>query len=404
MMSLDTLEHEVDAGVLGAKEHVPFTGHVPAPALRRVLHVINGEHYAGAERVQDLLALGLPECGVEVAFACIKPDRFPDARRSQQAPCHLTPMANRLDLRPALQLARLVRQYGYDLIHTHTPRAALVGRAAAALAGVPMMHHIHGQTATEVGRRWRSRASALVERLSLKGASAVIAVSPSAGRYIAEHGVPAEKVQVVCNGVPTRPMLASKRPPSGVWTLGVVALFRPRKGLETLLAALAQLRNRGLPVRLRAVGSFESSEYRCEVLRRADQLGLAEKIEWTGFRAEINAELDQMDLLAFPSVLAEGLPMVVIEAMAAGVPVVGTRVDGVVDVIRPEIDGLLCEPADAAGLADAVARFVQGDADWATMRQTAWRRQREEFSDRSMARGMAELYRQVLSGRKRSSR
>src|SRR5437660_11751100 len=92
----------------------------------RVLHVVNGEHFAGAERVQDLLALKLPEFGVETAFVCLKPDRFPAARRSSTALYKLA-MRGRFDLRPAWQLARLIREEGFALVHTHTPRAALVG-------------------------------------------------------------------------------------------------------------------------------------------------------------------------------------------------------------------------------------------------------------------------------------
>ena len=101
-----------------------------APATLRVLHVVNGELYAGRERVQDLLAARLPEFGVEVAFACIKPDKFPTARRSQSTALVNLPMRSRFDLRPAWRLAKMVRQEQFDVIHTHTPRAALVGQIA----------------------------------------------------------------------------------------------------------------------------------------------------------------------------------------------------------------------------------------------------------------------------------
>ncbi len=109
----------------------PTTFTAPKPA--RVMHVINGEHYAGAERVQDLLALRLGEFGYEVGFACLKPGRFVGQRRSQSAPLYELPMRSRLDLRPARRLARLVRAYGYQLIHTHTPRAALDRQAGRVL-------------------------------------------------------------------------------------------------------------------------------------------------------------------------------------------------------------------------------------------------------------------------------
>ncbi len=375
-------------------DHAPLSA-----AAIRVLHVVNGEHFAGAERVQDLLALRLPEFGVEPAFACLKPNKFPAARRSQQTPLYLTPMSGQFDMRPARRLAKLIRSEGYDLIHTHTPRAALVGCVAARLAGVPMVHHVHGQTATEVSNRLRWRMVAMIERWAVSRAAAVIAVSPSAGRYIAAHGVPQSKVRVVANGVPAHASLAPRSTPHGVWTLGVIALFRPRKGLEPLLEALAALRQRGLPVRLRAIGSFETSEYEQAVHRCAERLGVADAIEWTGFRTNVSQEMSELDLLVFPSVLAEGLPMVVIEAMAAGTPVVGTRVDGVRDAVRDGVDGLLCEPGCVGELTEAIARMVGGDVDWQALRTAAWRRQRDEFSDQSMCRAMADVYRDVLVSR-----
>jgi glycosyltransferase involved in cell wall biosynthesis len=360
-----------------------------------VLHAINGEHFAGAERVQDLLALGLPEFGIETAFVCLKPDRFPAARRSI-TPLYKLPMSGRFDLWPAWRLARLIREEGLELLHTHTPRAALVGGIAARLAGVPMVHHVHGQTASEVGRRWMSWFNARVERFSLSHAKAVIAVSESAGRYIASHGVAAERVRVVSNGVPPSERLLPRVPPRETWTLATIALFRPRKGLETLLEAIGQLRRNSLSVRLRAIGSFETPEYERGIRALSARLGLDECVEWAGFRSNVVEELLATDLLIFPSLLAEGLPMVIIEAMAAGTPIVGSRVDGVADAVRDGVDGLLCEPGNAGELAAAIGRVVRGEIDWQDLRSNAWRRQHEQFSDRSMARGIAALYREIL--------
>ncbi|HEX4000246.1 MAG TPA: glycosyltransferase [Pirellulales bacterium] len=368
-----------------------------APVARvRVLHLINGEHYAGAERVQDLLALRLPEFGVDPELACLKPGRFPILRRSQFTPLHEMPMRGRFDLRPARRLAQLLRDEGFDLLHTHTPRAALVGHLAARLSGVPMVHHVHGQTATEVRRRWWTGLMARVERMCVARAAAVIAVSPSAARYIASHGVAESRLHVVPNGVPSHDTLSDRPLPSGEWTLGTIALFRPRKGLETVLHAIGLLRRRGFAVRLRAVGSFETLEYRDEVLRYATELDVAADVDWLGFQSDIDRQLAKMDLLVFPSVLAEGLPMVPLEAMAAGVPIVASRVDGVTDLVRDGIEGLLCRPGDAEDLADAVARFVRGESDWHVMRQRAYRRQKDDFSDRAMAATIAQLYHDVI--------
>lgn len=374
--------------------------HAAAPGeLLRVLHVINGEHYAGAERVQDRLAVRLPEFGYTVGFACVKPDRFDGMRSAQSAPLVKLPMRSRFDLRPARLLARLVRREGYQLIHTHTPRAALVGSLAAAQAGVPMVHHMHGQTSTEVARRWLSRLSAFVERTTVRRA-VTIAVSASLGRHLQAHGYAKRRVVVVPNGVAGPDRLPPPHTRAGnSWTIGTLAMFRPRKGIETLLEAIAALRSRGHDVRLRAVGGFETPAYEREVKQLAARVGLEAAVEWAGFRRDIEPELAAMDALVLPSLISEGMPMSLLEAMAAGVPVIGARVDGIVDVIRDGVDGLLAEPGDAADLARAIEQVIIGEIDVAALRETAFQRYTSQFSDRSMAAGVAAVYDVVLAGR-----
>ena len=115
----------------------------PAAKTARVLHVINGEHYSGAERVQDLLAQQLPRSGFDVGFACVKPGRFPVVREAIDAPLVELPMRGRLDLRVVKKLLQLIRHEQYELVHAHTPRTAVVGRLAAREAGVPLVRSLN---------------------------------------------------------------------------------------------------------------------------------------------------------------------------------------------------------------------------------------------------------------------
>jgi len=179
--------------------------------------------------------------------------------------------------------------------------------------------------------------------------------------------------------------------------LGTMALFRPRKGMEVLLEALAQLRAQGLPVRLRAVGGFETPEYERQLKSLCGRLGLDDVVDWVGFVRHVDRELARMDLFVLPSLFGEGLPMVILEAMAAGVPVVATRVEGAPEAIREGRDGELAEPDNARSLAGAIARVVRGESDWASLRASALARHAEGFSDRKMAEGVAEVYDRVLS-------
>jgi glycosyltransferase involved in cell wall biosynthesis len=363
----------------------------------RVLHVINGEHYSGAERVQDLLAQRLPDHGYEAAFACLKPGRFATMRTYQDAKLFDLPMGSRLDVRVARNISKLVQAERFAVIHTHTPRAALIGAIASKLSGVPLVHHVHSPTSNDSTRRVINNLNAKVERAALRRASAVIAVSQSMGAYAEREGVPWGIVHVVPNGVPVQGALIEKQPPRSTWTIGSVALIRPRKGFEVLLETISQLKREGAPVRLRAVGAFETAEYEIELKRRATELGLDDLIQWTGFTRDVRNELAKMDLFVLPSLFGEGLPMVILEAMAAGVPVIGTDVEGTPEAICDGVDGLIVPPGDASALASAIRRIINGQAKWHELRTNAYERQAEQFSDAAMAAGVARVYRQVLA-------
>jgi glycosyltransferase involved in cell wall biosynthesis len=363
----------------------------------RVLHVINGEHYSGAERVQDLLGLCLPELGVDVGFACVKPGKFASARQSVRCPIHDAAMGSRFDLRAAWRLASVVRREQYQILHAHTPRSLMVARAAAALTGTPLVYHVHSPTSRDTTHSLRNWLNSAAERWSLSGVGKLICVSNSLGEHMRSQGFAPELIRVVPNGVPCVSDVAPRATPGGTWTIGMVALFRPRKGLEVLLTALAKLRSQGHDVRLRAIGPFETSEYEAAIRKLVDELELAPHIDWIGFTREIPAELNRLDLFVLPSLFGEGLPMVLLEAMAAGVPVVSTNVEGVPEAVRDGIDGLIATAGDADSLAAAIERVVTGQCDWQAIRASALERQRERFSDRSMAAGVAAVYRELLS-------
>ena len=134
-----------------------------------------------------------------------------------------------------------------------------------------------------------------------------------------------------------------------------------------------------------AVGSFETPDYERQVKRLASQLLLDSAIDWTGFARDIDREMAQMDLFVLPSLFGEGLPMVVLEAMSAGLPVVASAVSGVPEAIRDRCEGLLVEPSRPIDLADAIAQFVHGDVSWQSVSSAALLRHGECFSDVRMA-------------------
>jgi len=361
----------------------------------RVLHVINGEFYSGAEKVQDVLAQRLPEFGFQVGFACIKPNLFPRVRQSR-GPLTEIPMRCAVDFARCFDLATCIRKGRYKIIHTHTPRTCVVGRLAAALTNVPMLHHMHSPTIRDTLHRRRNIVNALVERLSLVGVGHIIAVSESLKRYLVTLKFPRTHISVVHNGVPERGDLVRRPTPINLWTIGIVGLFRPRKGVPVLLNALAYLKEEQFPLRLIAVGPFETLAYETKIKQLANRLGLDDKIEWLGFTEDVDSKLAQMDMLVLPSLFGEGLPMVMLEAMAAGVPIVASEVGGISEAVRNGHEGLLVKPGNPRELAVAIKRIITGDVDWQALRTRAHRRHAQVFSDRRMARGIAAIYNRML--------
>ncbi len=366
----------------------------------RVLHIVNGEHFAGAERVQSHLGRCLPRYGVKADFACVKPGRFADAvdaAQSKWGTAHRVPMRNRYDLSVAQKIAKLARRGGYELLHAHTPRTAMLTAIAARLSGLPWVYHVHSPAARDSSKGMLNWINSQIERQSLTNCNHLITVSNSLRDDCILAGYHPKRVSVVRNGVPAIYYERAAEPqPGGHWVLGMVALMRPRKGLEVALEAISILRQRGLDVSLRCIGPYESQQYRDAIDQQLDRLQLGDRVEQIGFQDDIPLALSQLDALILPSLYGEGLPMVILEAMAAGLPVVATAVEGTPEAIQNYVDGLLAEPGSAFSLADKIEALVSGKVHWQAMSRSARQRHSEVFSDWAMSQGVANVYRQLL--------
>ncbi len=367
--------------------------------LTKVLHLINGEHFAGAERVQDLLALALPEFGYQASFACVKPGKFPKVRQSDSPLYELT-MRNKFDFSCYRNVVSLIKENDYRVLHAHTPRSLLIASLAARKADCSLVYHVHSPVGRDSCRGVTNWLNTKIESWAIRRVDQMICVSNSLKGYMQnELGHSPDRLSVVINGVAVVDDLPPRDPPSAnqTWTIGTMALFRRRKGVEVLLESLAELRNRNVNVHLRAVGQFETPEYEAEVMKLVDRLGIADMITWTGFQTNVNEQLRQMDLFVLPSLYGEGLPMVVLESMANAVPVIASNVEGIPEAVRDEVDGLIFEPGSATDLADKVESIVGDSSRWEEMSSNAFTRQREKLSDTSMAQGTSEVYDRLLS-------
>lgn len=367
----------------------------PKTAAVKVLHLINGEHFSGAERVQDLLAQALPEFGYEVGFVCLKAKKFPEVRNSR-TPLFELEMKSKFDFKCYKRLVEMVEDNDYQIIHAHTPRTLMIGSMAAKKIGCPLVYHVHSPVGRDSNRGLMNQMNTWMEKFSLRRVDRMICVSNSLAGYMQELGHSPDKLRVVANGVAPLPAVSPRTAPNSVWTIGTMALFRPRKGTEVLLDALKVLKQNGVAVKLRAVGPFETPEYEKEIMAHVDRLDIADMIEWTGFQTDVDDQLKQMDVFVLPSLYGEGLPMVVLEAMANAVPVVASNVEGIPEAVRDGVDGLIFEAANADDLAEKLTSLIGNDSRWVGMSQSSLNRQREKLSDTAMAKGAAEVYDELL--------
>lgn len=365
--------------------------------MKKILHIINGEFFAGAERVQDLLALRLPEFGYECGFVCLKDGVFAKSRRSI-VPLHVISMQSKLDVSVVSRVSKIAIDGGYSAIHTHTVRSALIGKLVATRTKLPLVHHVHSPASRDTESKLRNYPNTMVEKyLIFKSAKKLIAVSSCVEQYLLALGVDSKKIAVVPNGVPIIRDYPVWTEPSAKWTIGVVALFRPRKGINILLKAIRQIIDSGVAVCLRGVGAFETPEYESQIKQLVIDLKLQEYVHWTGFTSDVHKEMESMHIFVLPSLLGEGLPMVVIEAMSVGIPVVASDVEGIPEVISSLDYGVVVPPNDVNALSKGIQQLIKNHFSIPKLVVSAHRRQGEFFSDVSMARKLAVVYDEIFT-------
>jgi glycosyltransferase involved in cell wall biosynthesis len=331
----------------------------------------------------------------------VKPGKFPELCDLDPQRIWLEPMQSRTDLRLVPRLVNRIRQQGIELLHAHTPRTAWIASWIARKTGLPWVYHVHSPAARDSTRPLRNRINGWVERIALRHASRLITVSESLRQEWLLSGWNPFRVITIPNGVPEQsPIDPIDRIDRRTWRLGMVALIRPRKGLEVLLRAMHLMKQQGIrgdAVSLEVIGDFESETYRQSILGLTESLGLTRDVHWRGFVKDMPRVMRELDALVLPSLFGEGMPMVVLESLALGIPVIASRVEGTPEVVRDGQEGCLTAPSDPTGLADAIARMTQDRDTWYFYSQRALHRHRTQFTDAQMTHRVAQTYTWALA-------
>lgn len=371
----------------------------------RIVHLVISGDVAGGQLVALELLRASRRRGDHVAFVAPGPGPFADLVRAEGVTVHTVDVGRTFRLGGLLRLVRILREERADVLHTHTAVAAnILSRLAGRLAGAAVVSHAH---AHPTFRRQPLAAAAmrLADNATARLAARCIAVSESVRGAYVRQGYPAGLVVVVPNGVavpdgeegtgagagPAAPagLRAELGIPAGAPLLGEIGRLCPQKGQPELIAAVAQVP--GVHAVLVGDDLEQGGAYRDELVAQAEALGVRDRIAFVGYRPAAERLIADLDALVLPSWI-EGMPLVVLEAMARGKPVIATAVGGIPEVVEEGVTGLLVPPGDPARLAAAIAELLADPERARRMGEAGLARVRERFSIEAMCRGVQEVY------------
>jgi glycosyltransferase involved in cell wall biosynthesis len=292
----------------------------------------------------------------EIAVACEGEGYLVDELKKRRIPVFPLSLSNRPDPRALLSTYKLLKRWRPDLVHTHGGTAGFFGRAASFLARVKaVVHTYHGIHYLHYPQSFQRWIFLRADRLLLRLTDRLICVAESDREIGLRVGVVArDRCVVIHNGIDTSLYTPRPKERTGAGRrIGTIGRLHAQKGQEFLLRALPEVLREHPDVRCEIIGE---GEIRGELEDLAKSLGIQKSVDFLGERTDIPELLCSLDVFVLPS-LWEGLPLVLLEAMASGIPVVATVVDGVREICRLLEDDALAARLSARGVEAVRARF-----------------------------------------------
>ena len=360
--------------------------------MTRILYVITELDVGGAEKALFELATRLDREIYEPEAACLMGEGpLAESLRERGVPVHLLDARGKWDLRVVWRLRRLMA--GFDVVHSFLFHANMAARLAALGAGVGAV-----VASARVAERSRPRRRAL-ERWTHRLVDVEVCVSNGVRDYLGAGGFPRDKLAVIPNGVDIERF--ASRDPAFKAKLGIgpdtplvatIGRLHEQKGMTYFLRAAASVRHSRPDCHFLLVGHGPLED---ELRAQAREFHIADHVTFLGFCDDIPSVLAATDVFVLAS-LWEGMPNAVLEAMAAGIPVVATRVEGTLDIIEDGETGVLVMPKDIPALVSSILRLLGDPARARRLGEAAQAHVRAHFLLDAMVHRHEELYARLL--------
>jgi len=372
--------------------------------MRIVYTVLNGR-IAGGQVVCGQFMLAAKQAGDEVCLVTPSLGEFTSLLEEESVPIVQLPMERTFHLHRAWQFARFLKQWRADLVHCHASvTGSILARFGAKMAGVPLISHVHIENKFS-DLSWVRRLQVWLDNLSAYLTDEIVAISEHTRSSLISQGISSDKVRVIPNGISVSDEIDGKsvdwaRTALGIEgevpVVGTVARLCPVKGQREFILAAKYVLNEFPNATFAIVGEdleFDGS-YRYELERFSGKLGLDGCLKFFGFQREAARLIYAFDIFVLPSWI-EGLPVTILEAMAAGKPVIATPVGGVPELVSEGETGLLVPPRSPEKLAEAIG-YLLGNSNVArSMGMSGRERVVEYFSEQTMLNQVMTMYREM---------
>ncbi|MCW5198145.1 glycosyltransferase family 4 protein [Desulfobulbus sp. F3] len=365
----------------------------------KVLHLISSRGLYGAERVIINLIAATDRSRVIPLLGLLQPkgcllQEFVKAVRETTSVVHVIPCEKWIDRETIQTLILLIRKESVDIVHCHGMKGRLYGLIIATRTNIKLITTHHNWT----GSDFRVSLFEIFDACYIRLFQKIIAVSPEVREMMLKLFIQDRKIQVIVNGIDENQFQKSeikRRKIRGqfginddVTFIGTCGRISTEKGQKYFIEAVSHVVKTTNEVQFIIVGD---GPQKSEMREYADMLGVSNKIIFAGFQSDVLSFYSALDIFILPSI-TEGTPMVLLEAMSCGLPVVATKVGGVVHIINNNEDGILVCPKESIELSSAIITLLK-DKEYAKhLSAKAMDRIKKYFSIKKMANEYMELY------------